>query len=113
MQGIEYNDRWQKPGDEQYTNVPSAVTSSNNMNRDNFYYYSSVNVLKGDHIRLQEINLGYTFIRKKPAVSGTPRLYANISNLGIIWRANDKGVDPEVFDFPIPRNYSIGFSVNF
>ena len=113
LQGIEYNDRWQKPGDEQYTNVPSAVTSANNMNRDNFYYYSSVNVLKGDHIRLQEINLGYTFTVKETSRIRNPRLYANISNLGIIWRANDKGVDPEVFDFPIPRNYSIGFSVNF
>ena len=113
LQGIEYNDRWQQAGDEQHTNVPSAVTSSNNQNRDNFYYYSSINVLKGDHIRLQEINLSYSLPTKENSRLKNPRLYANINNLGLLWRANDKGIDPEVFDYPLPRTYSLGFSVNF
>lgn len=113
LQGEEYNNRWQKPGDELTTNVPSAAMSTGNTNRDNFYYYSAVNVIKGDHIRLQEINLSYTVKVKPQSRIKSPRLYANISNLGIIWRANDKGIDPEVFDFPLPRAYSLGFSTNF
>lgn len=113
LQGEEYNNRWQQPGDEQRTDVPSAVTSANNLNRDNFYYYSSINVLKGDHIRFQEINLSYSIATKENSRLKNPRLYANINNLGVIWRANDKGVDPEVFDYPLPRTYSLGFSVNF
>ncbi|WP_256009405.1 SusC/RagA family TonB-linked outer membrane protein [Desertivirga xinjiangensis] len=113
LQGIEYNDRWQKPGDEVSTNVPSKVASTNFMNRDNFYYYSAVNVIKGDHIRLQEINLSYTLRVGPQSRIKQPRFYTNISNLGIVWRANDKGIDPEVFDYPLPRTYSLGFSANF
>jgi TonB-linked SusC/RagA family outer membrane protein len=113
LQAVEYNDRWQKPGDESNTSVPSAVMSTGNTNRDNFYYYSSVNVIKGDHIRFQEINLSYTLKVGARSPVKNPRFYANISNLGIIWRANDRGIDPEVFDYPLPRTYSLGFSANF
>jgi len=113
IQGIEYENRWQKPGDELITNVPSAVISSTNLNRDNFYYYSSINVLKGDHIRLQEVNLSYSFKVKPKMFIKNPRIYANVSNLGVIWRANKLGIDPDVFDYPIPRTYSLGFSANF
>jgi hypothetical protein len=113
IQGIEYNDRWQKPGDELQTNVPSAVYSATNQNRDNFYYYSEINVIKGDHIRLQELNFSYLLKAKKEWLIKNPRIYANVSNLGIIWKANDQGIDPEVFDYPSPRSYSFGFSANF
>lgn len=113
LQGAEYANRWQQPGDELNTNVPSASFSSTDQFRDNFYYYSETNVLKGDHIRLQELNLGYAFGNKKKSFIKNPRVYANVTNLGIIWKANDQGIDPEVFDYPNPRTYSFGFSANF
>jgi TonB-linked SusC/RagA family outer membrane protein len=113
LQGAEYAGRWQKPGDEAHTNVPSAVYSSTNQNRDNFYQYSEINVLKGDHIRLQEINLSYTINTKKGWFIKNPRVYANVTNLGILWRANKLGIDPDVYDYPIPKTYSLGFSANF
>jgi TonB-linked SusC/RagA family outer membrane protein len=113
IQGEEYAQRWQIPGDEQRTNVPSAVYSSMSTNRDNFYYFSSINVLKADHIRLQEINLSYLFPAGFSRVIKNPRIYANVTNLGILWRANKLGIDPEVFDYPNPRSYSLGFSANF
>jgi len=113
IQGVEYNDRWQRPGDEAHTNVPSVVYSSANQNRDNFYYYSSINVLKGDHIRLQEINFSYSIHVRKNWFVKNPRVYMNMSNIGILWKANDQGIDPEVFDYPNPRSYSFGFSANF
>ncbi|MET4139239.1 SusC/RagA family TonB-linked outer membrane protein [Pedobacter sp. UYP1] len=111
LQGAEYANRWQKPGDEAFTNVPSAIYPGN-PNGDAFYRYSDINVLKGDHVRLQEINLSYTF-NKKNWVLKNPRVYANVSNLGVIWRANKQGLDPDVYDFPLPRTYSLGLSANF
>jgi TonB-linked SusC/RagA family outer membrane protein len=113
IQGVEYEKRWQRAGDEVSTNVPSAVYTATNQNRDNFYYYSAVNVIKGDHVRLQEINLAYQIPTGRSKFIKTPRVYVNLSNLGIIWRANDKGIDPEVFDYPSPKAYSLGFSANF
>jgi len=110
-QGAEYANRWIQSGDEIKTNVPSMLYPANQQ-RDNFYRYSEINVLKGDHIRLQEINLSYT-LDKKEGFLRNARLYANISNLGIIWRENKLGLDPEVYDFPNPRTYAIGLSANF
>jgi TonB-linked SusC/RagA family outer membrane protein len=113
LQGEEYNNRWQQSGDESSTNVPSAIFSATNTNRDNFYYFSSINVLKGDHVRLQEINFGYTIPVRNNRFIKNPRIYANVNNLGLIWKANKQGIDPEVFDYPSPRSYSLGFSANF
>lgn len=113
IQGIEYQNRWQKPGDELHTNVPSAIYTSSNLNRDNFYKYAEINVHKGDHIRLQELNFSYTITPGKSWFIKNPRISANVNNLGIIWKANKEGIDPEVFDYPNPRSYSFGFSANF
>lgn len=110
-QGIEYASRWQGPGDEVKTNVPSQVNSTD-QTRDIFYQNSEINVLKADHIRLQEINLSY-YLSKKNWFLKNPRIYANVNNLGIIWRANKFGLDPDVNDLPNPRTYSFGFSANF
>lgn len=113
LQGVEYNTRWKQPGDELRTDVPSAVYAANNQYRDQFYYYSDINVIKGDHVRLQEVNLSYSFPGKQGSFIKNPRVYGNVSNIGIIWKANKAGVDPEVFDYPNPRSYNIGFSANF
>jgi TonB-linked SusC/RagA family outer membrane protein len=108
--GAEFAQRWQKPGDEQFTNVPSLGYPVNE-NKDLVYYYSDINILKGDHIRLQELNLSWSL---KPALGfKNARIYANVTNLGIIWRANKLNIDPDIYDFPNPKNYSLGFSANF
>lgn len=112
IQGAEYANRWQKSGDEKFTNVPSFTYPVVSAYRDQLYQYSEINVLKADHIRLQEINLSYTF-QKKTWVLKNLRIYGNVSNLGIIWKANKLGLDPDSFDYPIPRTYSFGLSANF
>lgn len=115
VQGEEYARRWQKPGDEKFTNVPSMtfpITPGLTDNRDDFYYNSEINVLKGDHVRLQQINLSYTLTKGLWAIK-SPRIYANVNNLGIIWRANKLGIDPDINDYPNPRSYSIGVSASF
>jgi len=111
LQGKEYANRWQRPGDENTTNVPSLIYPADPQ-RDLFYLYSETNVHKADHIRLQEINISYTF-RNKEWFLKNPRFYTNISNLGIIWRENKLKLDPDIGDYPRPRIYAFGISANF
>lgn len=106
----DFSQRWQKPGDEKTTNVPSMVYP-NNSNRDDFYSKSSILIEKGDHIRLQDINLSYS-LDKKVGVLKQLRLFANINNVGILWRANEFGLDPDydTSSFPAPRTISFGIN---
>lgn len=111
--------RWQKPGDEKTTNVPSLIYPSD-PNRNNFYQYSSILVDNGDNIRLQDIRLSYNLTKKvwknMPFRSCQVFTYAN--NLGIIWRANKDGLDPDVLigssnQSPYLLNpFTIAFGVN-
>lgn len=111
----EYANRWQQPGDEKFTNVPSFVWPID-ANRDNFYLNSTAKVERGDHIRIQFIRLGYDI--NKSLIPRLPfenaNIYFNVTNLGIIWRANDKGVDPDYGADVMPpaASYSIGVKVN-
>lgn len=111
IQGAEFNRRWQRPGDETRTNVPGMSYPAKGLS-DTFYAFSEKNVLKADHIRLQEINLGVSLGQTKWALKN-PRLYANVTNLGILWRANRAELDPDVADYPNPKTYSLGLSANF
>ena len=110
--------RWQKPGDETLTNVPSNTFLSN-ANRDAFYNGSSVLVEKADHIRLQYINFNYQVNTTSWKSKGVENLniFINISNLGILWKANKSGIDPD-FNFESsglksPPVHSIGLRANF
>ena len=106
--------RWQTPGDERITNVPSLPSVSSS-NRDYLYLYSEVLVHKGDHIRLQDVNLSYDlaglrFI-KLPFKQAQLYLYAN--NIGLLWKANDAGIDPDYQVGPPVRTLAAGFKVDF
>lgn len=102
----EYSDRWQKAGDELITNVPSLVYPANS-ERDEFYYKSEVNVAKADHVRLLDMRVDYT-------VNSRLQVFANVGNVGIIWRSNKWGLDPDVANnIPQPRNYGGGLSFKF
>lgn len=112
----DYSKRWQKPGDETYTTVPS-MTYPMDRNRDAFYSGSDILVDKGDHIRLQYINLSYSLPEKTLHNSAFKSLlfFFNTNNLGIIWRANKDNIDPDypIGALPVPRNYSLGVKANF
>lgn len=92
----DFEKRWKKPGDETSTNVP-AFAYPTASSKNNFYAGSEMLVEKGDHIRLQYINLGYDLTRslipKLPVNSLT--LFANVNNLGLVWKANKQGIDPD------------------
>ncbi|PWV48801.1 SusC/RagA family TonB-linked outer membrane protein [Chitinophaga sp. S165] len=107
--------RWQQPGDELHTNVPSMIYPEID-NRDNFYRYSSPLIEKGDHIRLQDLRLGYSlnhlFLSKRGIDDLQVYFYAN--NLGIVWKSNKAGLDPDyVMGYPATRTFSLGCKAAF
>lgn len=110
----DYAFRWRKSGDEQFTNVPSLLYPANT-NRDNAYLYSGALIEKGDHLRLQDIRLSYDLSQKH--LPGLPfqniRLYAFASNLGILWRANHAGIDPDAGTYPMPFSIAGGIKIDF
>jgi len=113
----DFGQRWQQPGDETKTIIPSMPSSKNlDPNRDVFYNYSSVLVDKGDHIRLQDMSFGYDWSNSRlfGNVVKSIQFYSYINNLWILWRANKDGLDPDVYSgYPQPRTYSIGLRANF
>lgn len=113
----DYLNRWQKPGDENITQVPSLVYVTDN-NRSNFYRFSEILVSRGDHIRFQDIsftwNLRPKIGRKMPFTNFQINGYIN--NIGIIWRANEYGIDPDnsnIYQTPNPKTFAIGVKANF
>ncbi|SKB40453.1 SusC/RagA family TonB-linked outer membrane protein [Daejeonella lutea] len=107
----DYSQRWQKPGDEQHTIVPSRVYPAVAA-RDNFYLNSAVLVEKGDHIRLQDVNFSYQFQgeRVKVPLKGMI-LFANVRNPGFLWRSNQSGLDPDYPGSPLTPSYSLSFGL--
>lgn len=112
----EFEQRWQQPSDEFKTNVPAMVYSSYPQftNRDNFYKYSEINLLRGDHIRLEYINIryGFNFLKQKSNSQNQFAITVNIANLGILWRMNDEELDPDfVNSIPLPKQFTIGINM--
>lgn len=113
----DYSRRWQKPGDEKITNVPSLPPSQIGF-RDYFYQYSDILVDRGDEIRLQDIRINYDLqkkgMQKLPFKNATIYLY--VSNLGLLWRANKDGIDPDYNTYgsiPPARSVAAGINLNF
>jgi TonB-linked SusC/RagA family outer membrane protein len=108
----DYGKRWQKPGDEALTNVPAFVYPTN-INANTFYLSSAANVFDADHIRLQDIVFSYA-LNKRFYSFNNLKIYANISNVGIIWKANKFGIDPDAVDtYPNPKTVSFGLNASF
>lgn len=110
----DYYKRWQQPGDEVHTTVPSMLIPGSAV-RDGFYRDSEATAERGDHIRLQDVNLSYAFrgdaLRWGPFREIRATLYAR--NLGLIWKANDAGLDPDYLEMPAPRSVAFGLSMDF
>lgn len=110
----EFSNRWQNPGDEMITNVPS-MTFGASTSRDLFYNSSEIMVEKGDNIRIQYITAGYDFNKNqfKRLPFQNIHFFVNISNLGIIWKASKGNVDPDYSAYVIPpsKSYAIGLSL--
>lgn len=114
----DYAQRWQQPGDEASTDVPSLLYPAN-AGRDAFYTGSEVLVERGDHIRLAYITASYNLTKatwdKLPFRS--LQLYGSVNNLGLLWTANSKGIDPDYslnrYAIPPARSYALGLRASF
>lgn len=110
----DYELRWQKPGDELKTNVPSIPTTSS---RNDNYLNSDILIEKGDLIRLQDLKIAYNLnknnIKHLPVHNIQFYLYGN--NLGLLWTANKKGIDPDYAQYgsiPVPTSFTAGFNID-
>ncbi|MFL5745677.1 MAG: hypothetical protein ACJ751_13480, partial [Niastella sp.] len=101
-------------GDENYTSVPS-MTWNESAYRSTFYGYSDILIEKGDHIRLQDVQLSYQL--NKSEIRWLPvnqfRIYMYANNLGILWKANHQGIDPDYISGVIPpRTFAAGLKID-
>lgn len=107
----DYIKRWQNPGDELFTTVPSmtypAVT-----NRDLFYTSSDPNIVKGDLVRLQDVGMDY---RKDFAAFNRllkTTVFVKVHNAGILWKAVKENLDTDYQGMPPATRYSLGVNIN-
>lgn len=111
----DYSLRWQQPGDERKTFVPSMIYPSDPQ-RDNFYSYSSVLVEKADNVRLEDISISYDIDKAQWKVLPFKhvRFYGYAANLAVLWTANSKHIDPYYNNIPAARkSFSLGLNISF
>ncbi|QBR13248.1 TonB-dependent receptor [Sphingobacterium sp. CZ-2] len=102
----EIEKRWRKPGDEKYTQVPRLGFPVDSR-RDFFYKNSEANVEPGGFIRLKDVSLNLPLpISKKMNFN----LVVMMSDLGLIYRQNKQGLDPEFLE--VPPSPTISFGIN-
>ncbi|MGV3529802.1 MAG: SusC/RagA family TonB-linked outer membrane protein [Flavisolibacter sp.] len=112
----DYALRWQKPGDEKFTSVPSFVYPVNDY-REGFYVNSEATVFRGDNIRLEYVNLSWAIDKKSwrswPFNTSQFTMYVNDLNI-VLWKKYDGDLDP---DFPFilkPKpSIAIAFKTSF
>lgn len=110
----DYAKRWQQPGDEKTTSVPS-YTYPVDPQRESFYANASVLVEKADNIRLEDINLSYDLdsstFKKLPFAH--LRIFLLATGLGPVWKANKQGIDPYYDNIPLERpSFSAGINLS-
>lgn len=108
---VDYDDRWQKPGDELHTSVPSFIYPNNTV-RDQVYLSGHNLVERGDNITLQDMNLNYDFAPRIRGINGIT-LTAYARNIGVLWKATDTPIDPNGISMRIPLEVSFGANVRF
>ncbi|MBL7760965.1 MAG: SusC/RagA family TonB-linked outer membrane protein [Sediminibacterium sp.] len=113
----DYLSRWQKTGDELKANIPSMVYPVNS-NRDIFYNYSEVLIEKGDYLRLHDIRLAYSILPKSERGKDfiqSIQIYSTVSNVGYLYKASEKGIDPEDPNSTQKKqtSYAVGVKIEF
>lgn len=112
--GYDIEKRWQSPGDEKLTNIPSFVYPLQPQ-RDAFFQYSDINVIPADNIKLSEIYSEYHFLSSSSKFLQKLTFYLYLSNLNVmIWKKNKEGLDPDIlYGVKPPAAFSTGIKLNF
>jgi TonB-linked SusC/RagA family outer membrane protein len=109
----DYALRWQQPGDEQRTVVPSLVYPAVTA-RDAFFLNSDALVEKADHVRLEFVRLSYRARMRAMNSIYTADVFVHVANLGLLWRANKNSIDPDyVVGIPPSASFTVGIQFNF
>ncbi|MFE7086986.1 SusC/RagA family TonB-linked outer membrane protein [Sphingobacterium spiritivorum] len=93
----ELANRWQKPGDENLTDIPAFKNLKDDAKRNTDYYiYGHQNVVSASYIKIRDLTLSYALPR---SVTGRWKIEglsvrAGMSNI-MLWKANAYGIDPE------------------
>lgn len=121
----EFNNRWTKPGDEKYTNVPVISSKVQNYLDQNLSYaysaynYSTERIAKGDFIRMKEISLSYDFPKSLIQPLGVNTLSLKLQGTNLFLLYADKklnGQDPEFFNtggvaLPMAKQFTLTLKV--
>lgn len=122
--GGDLAERWKKPGDEAYTNVPGLVFGEGANYYASLERYSQSDYLirSRSNIRLQQIMLSYWMPEKLASKIKAQNLSISLvaRNLGLLWTANEEGVDPDYihavgnnYQLSPVKNFSLRIGVNF
>jgi TonB-linked SusC/RagA family outer membrane protein len=114
-QNSDFERRWQKPGDERTTTIPSMIYPSD-ANRDQFYAFSTATILNGANIRIQDVNASYDLANVVRNSHWLKKfyIYTYLNNLGIVWRANKQNIDPDFANgFAVPFSLAFGVKATF
>lgn len=112
----DYYARWQNPGDELLTDIPAMPANLRaNTNMEAFYRQSEVLTERGDHIRLQDVRIGYAMGKSThPWLPfAQAELYGYVNNIGLLWKKTDQPIDPDFQNVPPPRSMALGLRINF
>ncbi|MCD0488625.1 SusC/RagA family TonB-linked outer membrane protein [Pedobacter sp. MC2016-14] len=121
----EFNNRWKKPGDEAFTDIPAYVANMNDHynNRDmNYYLMGDGNVVDASYIKLRDITLNYVLPKEvlKAVKIASASVFVQATNF-MVWKANKYNIDPEFHNLstgarsipPFKHSYSIGTNITF
>ncbi|SMD44445.1 TonB-linked outer membrane protein, SusC/RagA family [Aquiflexum balticum DSM 16537] len=110
----DYANRWQNPGDESISQIPSRPDIGN-LSRDDFHAYSESLVRKADNIRLQDVRISYTL--RKQNIPTLPfrnaELFCYANNVGLLWKATDDVLDPEFRSMKPLSSMALGLRIDF
>lgn len=116
---MDYFNRWRNPGDERHTEVPARSPSVkygvNETVITNLYKYGEALLTQRDVVRLHDLNISYTLGHGVVKSLQGLRVFMYARNLGILWRANEYGIDPDypAAAYPAPRSFAVGLQMDF
>lgn len=119
--------RWKKPGDEAYTNIPGVYTGQEdenayipdryqtNINVTKMWALSDIRVVSASFLRCQQMSLTWNMNRKwcSQLRLKSLQLSATMNNVFVIASKKFHGLDPELGDSVQPKMYSVGLNVSF
>lgn len=111
---LDFQRRWQKPGDEKHTDVPSMLYPDP-PGRGQFYSSSSILISPAGLIRFRTLDLSYELTPASCRWLPFNDLALSVSarNLGLLWVANKQGLDPEHETIRPFREVSMGLKFSF